>query len=192
MDYQKYKWFFTSRGKLVVGGKNADQNDELLKKLKESKKEHYVMHTKDPGSPFCIIISEIDKVSKEDIEECAVFTGCFSKAWKHGKKKTEVSIFKLSQLKKSKEMKTGSWRVIGNVDRKNVEMKLVLTKQKNILRAVPEKSADKKEILAKIEPGKIDKKEAVVGIALEINGGEVSNNELLAALPAGGVRIVRK
>ena len=191
-SYQKYKWFFTSEGNLVVGGKSAGQNDELLNKLKESKKEYYIMHTKEPGSPFCAIISDINKVSKRALEECAVFTGCFSRAWKQGKKKTEVNIFKLSQLKKSKEMKTGSWRVIGDITKKDVEIELVLTKQKGVLRAVPEKSVSSKEILARIAPGKIDKKEAVINIALEINGGEVSKNELLAALPAGGVRIVRK
>lgn len=191
-SYRKYKWFFTSSGKLIIGGKNAIQNDELLRKIKDTKKEHLVMHTREPGSPFSVVISDIDKVSEKDIEECAIFTGCFSRAWKMGKKKTEVDVFKLSQLRKARGMKTGTWRVHGNIKRKDIKLELVLVKQKDILRAVPEKSVKKKDVLAKIAPGKIDKKEAVVGIALDINGRKVSNNELLAALPAGGVRIVRK
>jgi hypothetical protein len=191
-DYKKYKWFFTKSGKLVVGGKNANQNDELLSNLKNTKKEYWILHTHDPGSPFCTIIGEPKKISKSDLEECAVFTGCFSRAWKQGKKKTEVDVFKLSQVGKGKGMKTGTWGVTGKIERRKVELKLVLIKQEKILRAVPEKTAKKSEVLAKIAPGKIDKKEAVVGLALEINGNKVSKNELLAALPAGGVRVLWK
>lgn len=36
-DYLKYRWFFNSSGKLVVGGKNAAQNDELLSRIKKNK-----------------------------------------------------------------------------------------------------------------------------------------------------------
>jgi hypothetical protein len=191
-DYLKYKWFFTSSGKLVVGGKSANQNDDLLFDLKKTKKDYWVMHTREPGSPFSVIISDVEKVSKKDLDECAIFTGCFSRAWKKGMKKAEVDIFKLNQVHKKKKMKTGTWGVVGKIERVKVNLRLVLTKQKKTLRAVPESAVKKKEILAMIVPGKIDKKEAVVGIALEINGGETSKNELLSALPAGGVRVVRK
>ena len=43
-NYQKYKWFFTSSGKLVVGGKSSEQNDELLRKLNASNKDFIVMN----------------------------------------------------------------------------------------------------------------------------------------------------
>ena len=29
-SYEKYKWFVTSSGKLVMGGKNAEQNEEIM------------------------------------------------------------------------------------------------------------------------------------------------------------------
>ena len=190
-NYKKYKWFFTNGGKLVVGGKSAQQNDDLLKNLKRTGKDYYLMHTKEPGSPFCAIISEIKKVTKKYLEECAIFTGCFSKAWKLNKKKTEIDIFKLSEIFKKKNMKIGTWSVNGKIKRENVEIKLALTKQKGILRAVPVKSVKKKDLLVMICPGKIDKKEMVVSLALEINGDAVSKNELLSALPAGGVRVCR-
>lgn len=188
-EYKKYKWFYTSSGKLVVGGKSARQNDELLNRIKKSKKNYYVMHTSHPGSPFCVIFSELKKVSKKDIEECSVFTGCFSRAWKEGKKKTEVHVFKVSQILKEKEMKTGTWRVLGKVERVKVDLKLVLTKQKGIYRAVPEKSVRKKDVLLVICPGKIDKRDMVVKFQLELGDKKVHENELIAALPAGGVRI---
>ena len=33
IDYKKYRWFLTSAKTLVVGGKNAKQNDSLLKEI---------------------------------------------------------------------------------------------------------------------------------------------------------------
>ncbi|MCA9485834.1 MAG: DUF814 domain-containing protein, partial [Nanoarchaeota archaeon] len=145
-DYQKYKWFFTSTGKLVVGGKSSIQNDELLKKLKRSGREHVIMHTSAPGSPFSIIIADIKEVKPSDVEETAIFTGCFSRAWREKKKKAQIDIFKLSQVYKTRLMNVGTWGVKGPIQRSSVKLELVLTTQEGKLRAVPEKTAKKKEI----------------------------------------------
>lgn len=157
-DYKKYRWFFTSSGTLVVGGKSSTQNDELLKKLKREGNDFMIMHTSTPGSPFSIIFTDIKKVSKADLEETAIFTGCFSRAWREKKKKASIDIFSLSQIHKSKQMKTGTWGVNGKIERKTVDLELVLTTQKKVLRAVPETTVKKNEILLRIKPGKIDKR----------------------------------
>lgn len=188
-DYKKYKWFFTSSGKLVIGGKSAKQNDSLLKKLKEKKTDYIVMHTSSPGSPFSVILTQIKNVSPSDIEECAIFTGSFSRAWRERKKSTIVDIFKLSQLTKEKSMKTGTWGVLGSVRHKKVNLKLVLIKQKDLLRAVPEKTEkNKKKIFLKISPGTIDKKDMIPKLQLEF-GDSFTQEEILSALPAGGISI---
>src|SRR3989344_5909100 len=108
IDYKKYKWFFTSSGKLVVGGKSSLQNDELLKKVKSFRKDFLVMHTSSPGSPFCIILEDIEKLTFQDKAETSIFTGCFSRAWKLMKKTAGIDIFYLSQLYKTSEMKQGT------------------------------------------------------------------------------------
>lgn len=188
-NYRKYKWFFTSSGKLVVGGKSAVQNDELLNHLKSTGQDHIVMHTSHPGSPFSVVLSDIKKVKPADIEECAVFTGCFSKAWKLGLKKTQVHYFKLSQLYKKPDMKTGTWGITGIVKKTDVKLELVLTTQKGVLRAISENSVkNKKSILLKICPGKTPKELMLAKLQIEINR-HFSANELLSALPAGGVRV---
>lgn len=187
-DWKKYKWFYVASGKLVVGGKNATQNDELLKRLDN---EYVVMHTSHPGSPFCVILSDVKKVTKKDLKECAIFCGCFSRAWKEGKKRTGVDIFMSSQVTKPKGSKRGLWHVNGDIKRVNIDIKLVLARQKKVLRAVPEESVKKEDILLRICPGKTDKKDMLAKFELELNGGNFSANELLAALPAGGVRICK-
>lgn len=185
LDYKKYKWFFTKSGKLIVGGKSAESNDNLLNELKSMRKELIVMHTKSPGSPFCAIIAPINAVSKEDLDECATFTGCFSKAWKEGKKSTAVHSFKLSQLNKDNSMKEGTWSVSGRVNDFKVDLKLAITYQNEVVRAVPIMSVLEDEVIIFALPGKIDKTKVKIG-SLKIN-----REQLNSALPAGGVKFVK-
>ncbi len=183
MNYKKYKWFFTKSGKLVVGGKNAESNDALLRELKATKNDYLVMHTKSPGSPFCAIISDIKEIDKSDITECSIFTGCFSKAWKQNLKKTSVDIFHLSQLNKSSSMKSGTWSVTGKIQTNIVNLELVLIVQEKIIRAVPKITAEKNNILFLVYPGKVDKGESIKKDMFN----DLNKEQLLSALPAGGV-----
>ncbi len=186
MEYKKYKWFYTKSGKLVVGGKSAESNDSLLRELKDTNKNYIVMHTKAPGSPFSVIVAPINEVTPSDIQECSVFTGCFSKAWKQGINKTNVDIFQLSQLNKSSSMKSGTWSVTGKIQTNIVNLELVLVIQEKIIRAVPEITANKKEILAVVVPGKIDKVDYIKNTKMkEIK--KLNKEQLLSAIPAGGV-----
>lgn len=189
IDYKKYKWFFTKSGKLVVGGKSGESNDSLLTELKAMGKEIVVMHTKEPGSPFCAIIAPINAVTKQDILECATFTGCFSKAWKAGKKTTTVHMFHLSQLSKDKTMKEGTWGVKGKVKNISVKLELALTKQNNTLRAVPRDAIEENEKIIFLIPGSIDKTELVKSRIPEIK--DLNKEQLLSALPSGGIKFVK-
>jgi hypothetical protein len=182
LPYSKYRWFYTSSGKLVIGGKSALQNEEIVSSLIKSGKNYLVMHTKDPGSPFAIIQSE--SFSKTDIEETAIFTGCFSRAWREGKKEAIVDIFQAIQIIKKKSMKAGTFGVSGNIQHKKVSLKLYLTKQKEFLRAVPFNSKEKGVIC--IAPGKIDKQNFAEQMSIKL---EIVKDEVLQALPTGGFKI---
>ncbi|VVB79546.1 Uncharacterised protein [uncultured archaeon] len=186
-NYKKYRWFFTKSEKLVYGGKSAEQNEEILNEIAKDKKEDYViMHTKDPGSPFAIIVAPIKKISEEDLVETAVWTACFSRAWRMGKKKAVVDVFTKSQLYKMKSMKAGTWGVKGKVERKDAQLKLVLTLQKGIVRAVPFESLNPEDkIISEVFPGKIPKEIFSKVIADKI---KKPLEEVLMALPTGGFK----
>jgi hypothetical protein len=186
-NYKSYRWFYTSNGKLVIGGKSAQQNEQLLKKIKSLKNEFIVMHTSSPGSPFSVILEDPDKLTKSDLEETAHFTGCFSRAWREGKQKANVDIFLASHLNKNKSMKEGTWGVSNILDRLTIDLKLVIVKQNGILRAVPPNSANKSEILAKIVPGKVDKSLMIQKLNHEM--GDFNQQEIISALPSGGIKI---
>ncbi|MEK6928684.1 MAG: NFACT RNA binding domain-containing protein [Nanoarchaeota archaeon] len=190
-EYQKYRWFYTSSGKLAIGGKNALQNDELVSLMKNSKKNYITMHTIEPGSPFLFIISDINKVKKSDIGECAVFTGCFSRAWRSGKKDAIIEVFNSASMYKQSSMRIGTWGVLGDIKKVKVKLFLVLTKQKGILRAVPKSSIkNKKNILLKIAPGVVDKKDMLPKLYIGFSE-KFSQEEILSALPAGGIKIIK-
>ena len=80
----KFREFTTSSGKIVLGGKDAESNEELMKKFMD--KSAIVLHTKEPGSPFCVLESN----NKKDIEEASVFCAKYSQAWKKAKVKKDI------------------------------------------------------------------------------------------------------
>lgn len=179
-DYKKYRWFFTSSGKLVLGGKSAVQNEEIVNNAKG-----VLLHTAAPGSPFCVI----EKPTKKELEEAAIFTACFGQEWKRGKKKARVHVFESNQLIKDKKMKTGTFGVLGKVKDIEVDLKLGLCFQKKILRAVPLSACEDK--ILEIIPGKLNKEKAVQTIlnCLEQKGISVSKDEVFSAIPSDKIEI---
>lgn len=175
-DYKKYRWFITSSNKLVVGGKSAEQNEFLIRHFIDQKCKYIVMHTKRPGSPFSVIVSE--NASEKDLEETAIFTACFSRGWKECRKKMMVDVFLLEQIIKHNGMKTGTFGVIDTIEHKPVSLKLYLTKQKGKLRAVP---FEIKEAIS-IIPGKIEKEGFAEQLAVKL---DVPIQEIIEALPTG-------
>src|SRR3989344_1800564 len=178
-NYRKYRWFVTSFGNLVIGGKNSDQNDSLMHDIKDTGVNFTIMHTSEPGSPFTVILAEMQDIRKQDIKECAIFTACFSKAWKLKRKKTFIDVFSSLQLFKTKDMKKGAWSINGQVKHVEVQLSLILTKQNDSLRAIPKSPViDKSSIYLIIEPGKL-KKEQLIPIIKEIFNN-ISTEEILS------------
>ncbi|UCD21060.1 MAG: DUF814 domain-containing protein [archaeon] len=168
-----YRWFYTSSKKLVICGKNSDQNERLMKEIKPT---DVIVHTSTPGSPFCIIKNP----SSKDLKEVSIFCTCFSQQWKKKKKTAEVHIFRGNQVYKDKKMKKGTFGVLGKVQKKKVPLVLYLKKQKGVLRAVP--FVTKHRIL----PGRIPKEKVAEIIAEKL---KVKKQEVLQAIPAGGFKL---
>ncbi len=190
-DYRNYRWFYTSEGKLVVGGKSEDQNELVLKNFRKS--NYTIMHTSKPGSPFMII--QTDSPSKKDLDEAAVFCAAFSKEWKNlkgSKGKISIDIFKGNQIFKDKGMKTGTFGVKGLKRKVKVKPELVVIIQKGKLRAVPKIKGRKEQVLVDINPGKLSKEQAVDQIAKKIKDKfhlPVSKEEIMQAIPSGNMDV---
>jgi predicted ribosome quality control (RQC) complex YloA/Tae2 family protein len=101
----KFREFHTNSGKLVLAGKDAEQNEKVVK---QAGKQEIVLHTEAAGSPFVNIKG---KATKRDLREAAVFCAQYSRDWKKNKKNVEVHYFKGKDVYKDKKMKQGTFGV---------------------------------------------------------------------------------
>ena len=83
--FERYRWFISSDGNIVIGGKDVKTNEMVVKKyLKEG--DRYA-HADIQGAASIIIKSKgVDgkllDVSDATLEEACIFAASFSKAWK--------------------------------------------------------------------------------------------------------------
>jgi predicted ribosome quality control (RQC) complex YloA/Tae2 family protein len=103
----KFREFTTSSGKKVLAGKDAEQNEELIKQF--IGKDNKIFHTAAPGSPFCVI--EKIKHGKKDEQETAIFCASKSQNWRDNKGDVEVNFFSGEDIYKDKSMKIGTFGV---------------------------------------------------------------------------------
>lgn len=76
--FERYKWFITTDGKLVIAGRDAHTNDNIVKKhLKEG---DVFAHADLHGAPS-VILKEGNDASPTDLRETCAFALTQSKAW---------------------------------------------------------------------------------------------------------------
>lgn len=102
--YHKFRWFFTSEGFLVIGGRDAATNEIVIKK--HATEGDLVFHTDMSGSPF-VVIKEGQKAGEKSIQEAADFTAAHSKGWKMGL--ASLRVFYVTPEQVTKEANTGEY-----------------------------------------------------------------------------------
>ncbi|MDO8623626.1 MAG: NFACT RNA binding domain-containing protein [archaeon] len=118
----KFREIILSSGTRIFLGKNAEDNDELVKQFQG--KENILLHTEKPGSPFCVIDSL--KPGKEEIKEAAIITASKSQDWRDNKKDVKINIFNGKNVHKEKIMKSGTWGIKGKVKRLTIKKEEIL------------------------------------------------------------------
>jgi predicted ribosome quality control (RQC) complex YloA/Tae2 family protein len=97
--YEKFRWFRSSDGFLVVAGKDAVSNEVLVKK--HTKPHDAVFHADVTGAPFVVVKTEGKTPSEQALREAGEFAAAFSRAWREGAGSADVYWVKPSQLSKS-------------------------------------------------------------------------------------------
>lgn len=99
--YEKFRWFFSSEGFLVIGGRDATSNEVIIKKYMD--KEDIVFHTDMAGSPFFVVKVEAQRKEpgEQTLQETANATLIFSRAWKKGLTSTPVFYVTPEQVSKT-------------------------------------------------------------------------------------------
>ncbi len=80
--FEKLRWFLSSDGFLVIGGRDANSNEIVVKKYMENKDIYF--HSDIHGAPSVIIKTEGKEVPETTINEAASFAASYSSAWTKG------------------------------------------------------------------------------------------------------------
>lgn len=97
--YERYRWFITTDGLLAIGGRDASSNSAIIRKhLTEN---DIVFHAEVHGSPFFIIknTGNLEETGLS-LQQVAVATISFSRAWKDGISSADAYWVTPDQIKK--------------------------------------------------------------------------------------------
>ncbi|PSP48052.1 hypothetical protein BRC75_08045 [Halobacteriales archaeon QH_7_69_31] len=121
--YERFRWFRTGEGFLVLGGRNADQNEELVKKYMEPVDRF--LHAQAHGAPVTVLkATEPDEAARDvevpatSREAAAQFAVSYSSVWKDGRYEGDVYEVDPDQVSKTPEsgeyVEKGSFVVRGD------------------------------------------------------------------------------
>ena len=128
--YENYWWSITRKGRIVIAGKDASQNEALVRKyLREN---DIFLHADIHGAPATILKTEgNESPSEEELSDAAVIAACYSKSWKAGLGAIDVFWVRGSQVSKTppsgEYLAKGSFMVYGKKNYiKNVPLTLAV------------------------------------------------------------------
>jgi predicted ribosome quality control (RQC) complex YloA/Tae2 family protein len=96
--FEKFRWFVSSDGFLVVAGKDAVSNEVLIKKYASA--DDIIFHADIIGAPFVVVKTEGKEPSEQCLREAGEFAAAFSRGWREGFASTDVYWVKPDQLSK--------------------------------------------------------------------------------------------
>ena len=196
--FERYRWFISSDGNIVVGGRDAKTNDLVVKKyLKEN--DRYV-HADIQGAPSIVVKSKglsygKMEISEKTLEEACIFAASFSKAWKQF---AEAQAYWVLPEQVSKTAQSGEFVPHGafiirgrrNYHQCKLEVAVGLVKIDNEIKVMGGPVSAVKKIAEKyviLVPGDIKKNVMAHKLAKAF---DVSVDSVDRVLPPGGVTVV--
>ena len=188
--FERFHHFTTSSGFLVLGGRDASQNDGLV--ARHGEPTDYFFHADIRGASAVILKSggkKFEEIPEQDLSETAQFAACYSTAWSRGFGSVDVYSVAVSQLSKHSQGEyVGKGGFVMKGERKwfrNTELKLAIVVE-NELSAVPGLLAEKHLKKVVLAPGETSKQELVkkIGEKFGLRGDYASHLQQL--LPGPG------
>ncbi|MEK6946322.1 MAG: NFACT RNA binding domain-containing protein, partial [Nanoarchaeota archaeon] len=191
--YEKFRWFTSSEGFLVVGGRDATSNEVVIKK--HTDQNDSVFHTDMAGSPFFVIKTEGKPVGEKTKEEVADATCTFSRAWKLGLQTSPVFYVNPDQVSKKTKagefMGKGAFMIYGKTNYINNKINLAIGINQNQQIMAGPMEAIKTHCEKYVELVQGDEKSSSVAKYIQHKIGG-SLDEIIRALPSGGFKIKKE
>ncbi|MFB6176472.1 MAG: ribosome rescue protein RqcH, partial [Halobaculum sp.] len=174
--YERFRWFHTSDGFLVVGGRNADQNEEIVKKYLDS--NDLFFHTQAHGGPVTVLKATGPSEPSRDVdipeqskEEAAQFAVAYSSVWKDGRGAGDAYMVTPDQVSKTPEsgeyLEKGGFVIRG--DRTyfrdvpaRVAVGIQAEDETQVIGGPPSAIRERAETIIELEPGKFAQNDAAV------------------------------
>ncbi len=200
--YERFRWFFSSDGFMVLGGRDADTNEEIYTKYLE--RRDLAMHTDAPGAPLTVIKTEGEIVPENTLLEAAQFAVSYSSIWKGGLVAADCYLIKGDQVSKTPEsgefLKKGAFVIRGERTYfKDTPLGLALGIADGVLVGGPVSAIKPKaDPMAEIEPGELNADDLAKKIYRQFSDKELdraflksvaSIDQIVQFLPPGGSRI---
>ena len=196
--FEKFNWFFTSAGELAIGGRSAEQNDELNSKHFDG--NDLFFHADIFGASVAILKDGLDS-GEQSREETAQFAASFSKAWENMQTTVDVYSLKREQVTKSRNtgsLGTGSFLLKGERQwHKSVPLGLCAFadeigaegRKRRVVSVVPAIACANRGIkdFVSLSVGKVKKSDAAKLIAKKLSYDDV--DYVMQHLPTGPFRI---
>ena len=106
--YEQFRWFHTADGYLVIGGRDADDNEQLVRKYLEGGDKFF--HAQAHGGPVTVLkatgpseSSRAVEFPQSSLEEAAQFAVSYSSVWKDGTFAGDVYMVDPDQVSKTPE-----------------------------------------------------------------------------------------
>jgi predicted ribosome quality control (RQC) complex YloA/Tae2 family protein len=175
--FEKFRWFISSDGFLVVAGKDAVSNEVLIKKHTET--DDVVFHADITGAPFAVVKTKGKEPSERCLRETGEFAAAFSRGWREGFGSVDVYWVKPEQLSKSgpsgEFVARGAFVVSGKRNwMRNVPLKL------SVGAVVDEKTGDMSFIGGPVDAVKAKTQAYVVVVPGDVKGKELLGRVLRA------------
>ena len=186
--YERFRWFTSSEGHIVLGGRDASSNEVIVKKYMEDSDIYF--HADAYGAPH-VIVKDGNKATDITLNEAAIFAVSFSSLWKDGYGGGDAYWVKPEQVTKEapsgEYLKKGAFAIKGKrnyIRSVSIKLTIGITSEGKIM-CGPDVPIEKHTVKnVKIMPGKHKKESFAKRMAKILETDDIDG--IVQALPPGG------
>ncbi len=192
--FERYRWFISSNDMLVIGGRDAKTNREVVEKHMEPGDRY--LHADIVGAPHVVIKTAGREVPGATLKEAAEFAAMHSRAWRKGLGAVKVYWVMPEQVSKQAPPGTylpkGAYMIEGKRNFLRVPVRgavgVVTVDGEQMIACGPSSAIEKhSRVVVEVVPGKMKKSELARKARTRFKTAdiEVSIDEVERALPPG-------